>query len=117
MNGTRRKEAEENFQQSLLQRKLVTVEGGWTVRLTHRQPQYPKRLQIPKDVAASSVDEECTFQEALSLTSGHVPRVTVPSAAVVEGQVPSEYKAVAIAVTVESVAKEVPTTLKTPVPI
>jgi hypothetical protein len=42
---------------------------------------------------------------------------TVPSALVVEGHVPSAYSAAKIANAVDSVAKEIPTTVNNPVPV
>ena len=49
--------------------------------------------------------------------SGHASRVIVPSSAIVVGHVPSLYMALNIELAVLSVAKLVPTTVMSPVPI
>ena len=79
--------------------------------------------------------EEDTVPSTIPYASGQAPRVTVPSAAVVDGHVPSAYmalkicskhsqhatvnehsRAVLTAFAVPSVAKLVPTTVMRPVP-
>ena len=49
--------------------------------------------------------------------SGQACLVTVPSALLIEGHVPSAYKALKTAEAVDKLAKDVPTTVMSPVPM